>query len=359
METTQDIKKEGEDVYSDMPPLEPVTETIASTEENKQEPDFREDGEYEDVAEDPLVILDEQYKANNEFYDTTVAEMIAKTARKEQEVSSSKESVPSNQTEDAEGDSEEDEIYEMVKTDSPEEDIPIPPKNPENDDIMLETESNRVKQLKNAIRSKKMNQKSVHGDEFVHPGTIPKKAIKAIDTATNPTTLYMQMDGSGIDRDPESRVPVIKPQSVSISHSVWSSVSKTKQSSPTQSTGSNDTHTTIDGEKPNSQEEDPVSVVLSKLPSPKVDNTYRHSPFVITSSPNNTGYPYGTCDGCFKSKRSCICKEIDEILERRKTHVEEQTIKFSLDFEILCKIRAPSLNKATERSREMSPYASD
>lgn len=349
MESTQEIKQEEFQVS--VSPSVPNVTTITSEpkrDENLVVKKEEDDDEYEDVAEDGLVIVQENYDAKNEFYDTTVADLIAKASSIPEQKQN--ENPPSLQLEHP---SKEEQTIIVKKGEL---------KSEQEDEVFIQNESDRVKQLMDARRTKKMEQRSLNGqseDNILHPASIQRKTIMAKDHATNPTALYhMQMTDPDQVQDQEREIqiePIKQKKVTNVQNQMW-------QVSPNKTPNIQETQSTSDQTSEGGGETEPDEQIPSNTQQNQIESQPSTDVETVLEKISDQILNPTRCGECERNTRDCICDAVERILRRRTPKAkspmpvqhQQQTIKFSLDFELTCKIRTNSTDII-----EYSPYASD
>lgn len=349
MESTQETKQEKFQVSASLPVPNVITINSEPKEDEKLVVKKEEDDdEYEDVAEDGLVIVQDNYDGKNEFYDTTVADLIAKAnlipEQKQNENTSSLRS---------EHPSKEEQTIIVKKEEL---------KSEQEDEVFIQNESDRVKQLMDARRTKKMEQRSLNGqseENILHPASIQRKTIMAKDHATNPTALYhMQMSDPDPDQvqDQEREIqiePIKQKKVTNIQNQMW-------QVSPKITPNIQEIQSTSDQTSEGGGETEPDEQIPSNTHQNQIESQPSTDVETVLDKISHQILHPVHCGGCEREKRDCICDAVERILNRRTPKakspmsVQQQTIKFSLDFELTCKIRTNSNDIV-----EYSPYASD
>jgi len=301
-------------------------------ENTKEDPNLIKE-EYEEVAEEPLVILQDEYDNKNEFYDSIaeklVTQITGKTTEDDKEEKKTDVFESSLVKQDENHSSKNDQKTETTDDESP-----------------IKKEDERVKEFLSLRQTKKTNQKTFDTGlkkEFTNPKEVKEKAFYAKDLATNPDALYhmemnnnLEQDNKEIQLEPiNSKGSTNKIKKFTTSSATWSSLNqKTKEKSISKektqdelfddsdqiSTHSNSTTPLVKEKsiKTNSNSPDSIVYQIPKL----------RSPFPVSYQKPKSPLSYRT-------PRSPVLKK-----EKVK---QEQVIKFNVEFEIRCKVN-PSFN---------------
>lgn len=273
------------------------------------------DEEYQDVAEDPLVIVSEKYDEKNEFYDRTISDMINKVNEEDQ---ASKQN--------SEKDSKQEETKTLNDFKSPKEE--------ESDHVVIQTETDRVKQLMEARKGKKNDSqkpfKEESASEFFNPNSIPKKTVLAKNHSTNTQALYaMEMNDDSIPQESEIKFQPMTTRQVTANDKVILSSTAWKSSTKTLSPKVRESPKQSLFDTVQSSEEEEEGLLGSE----------EHREEEYPELQRRTYQP-----PCVRPERSISTIE-DEIEEDN-----DQIIRFSVDFEIKVNIR-PLKSKTNTHSR--------